>query len=356
MESVTTAAHREAVCSGCLKPSNKLTASSGDQLCEKCKAVFLTAAVLLNEDITAEDTLIPTLVFAKIAGGSPEYAALVKEKEQASGLEIVRLMRAADDWPPQRSQTPEEYAQTLTDYVRTHEYSGWEFVRVIRDVPILRVRPLALIPEMHPGTQILKSVRIQVLSRRVKPCAVGDEYERVLNEQGAHWNENNHGLISYKATDGYLEMYVGTGGEVSPLMAESLSNKLLSWPAYNFPPPMLIAGIYENLLGVVHKRTGRGFAYDLDLYGKHDAHTTMARKIVHAFAAWHVGEGHRARVPPQSRTRVAGVLNRQLLNPDEQLPEDTWLSSDKVWDDVEALSMRFVRLYAGGVGAFITKS
>jgi hypothetical protein len=356
LESVASTAHSEVACSGCLKPSKELTSSSGDQLCEKCKAVFITAAVLLNEDITAEDTLIPTLVFAKIAGGSPEYAALVKEKEQASGLEIVRLMRAADDWPPQRSQTPEEYAHTLTDYVRTHEYSGWEFVRVIRDVPILRVRPLALIPEMHPGTQILKSVRIQVLSRRVKPGVVGDEYERVLNEQGAHWNENNHGLISYKATDGYLEMYVGTGGEVSPLMAESLSNKLLSWPAYNFPPPMLIAGIYENLLGVVHKRTGRGFAYDLDLYGKHDAHTTMARKIVHAFAAWHVGEGHRARVPPQSRTRVAGVLNRQLLNPDEQLPEDTWLSSDKVWDDVEALSMRFVRLYAGGVGAFITKS
>jgi hypothetical protein len=70
MESVTPAAHREAVCSGCLKPSNKLTASSGDQLCEECKAVFFTAAVLLNEDITAEDTLIPTLIFAKIAGGA----------------------------------------------------------------------------------------------------------------------------------------------------------------------------------------------------------------------------------------------------------------------------------------------
>jgi hypothetical protein len=49
---------------------------------------------LLDENITAEDTLIPTLVFAKIAGGSPEYAAVVKDKEQASGLEIVRLMHA----------------------------------------------------------------------------------------------------------------------------------------------------------------------------------------------------------------------------------------------------------------------
>jgi hypothetical protein len=356
MESVTPAAHGEAVCSGCLKPSNKLTHSAGDQLCEKCRAVFSTAAVLLNEDITAEDTLIPTLVFAKIAGGSPEYAALVKEKEQASGLEIVRLMHAADDWPPQRSQTPAEYAQTLTDYVRTHGYGGWELVRVVHGVPILRVRPLALIPEMHPGTQILKSVRIQVLSRRVKPGTVRDEYERILVEQGAHWHENNHGLISYQADDGYLEISAGTGDEVSPLMAESLSDKLLSWPAYNFPPPTLIAGIYKNVLGSVDKRNPWGFAYALDLYGKHVAHTKMAKKIVHAFAAWQVGEGHPARVPPKSRTRVAGVLNRQLLNPEEQLPEDTWFSSDKIWDDVEALSMRFVRLYAGGVAAFFTKS
>jgi hypothetical protein len=218
------------------------------------------------------------------------------------------------------------------------------------------VRPLVGIPEMHPGTQILKSVRIQVLSRRVKPGAVRNEYERVLIEQGAHWHENNHGLISYKAEDGYLEISAGTRGEVSPLMAESLSDKLLSWSAYNFPPPTLIAGIYKNVLGSKDKRNASGFAYALDLYGKPAAHTRMAKKIVHAFAAWHVGEGHPARVPPQSRPRVAGVLNRQLLNPDEQLPEDTWVSSDKIWDDVEALSMRFVRLYAGGVAAFFTKS
>jgi hypothetical protein len=233
---------------------------------------------LLDENITAEDTLIPTLVFAKIAGGSPEYAAVVKDKEQASGLEIVRLMHAADDWPPQRSQTPAEYAQTLTEYVRMHGYGGWELVRVVHGVPILRVRPLALIPEMHPDTQILMSVRIQVLLRRVKPGAVRDEYERVLIEQGAHWHENNHGLISYKAEDGYLEISAGTRGEVSPLMAESLSDKLLSWSAYNFPPPTLIAGIYKNVLGSKDKRNASGFAYALDLYGKPAAHTGWQKR------------------------------------------------------------------------------
>src|SRR5215204_4782127 len=90
-------------CDGCLKPLRDLNPSAGYRICDKCKAVFLTAAVLLNEGITAEDTLIPTLVFAKIAGGSPEYSALVEKTEAASGMEIARLMHAANDWPPQRS-------------------------------------------------------------------------------------------------------------------------------------------------------------------------------------------------------------------------------------------------------------
>jgi hypothetical protein len=124
-------------CDGCLKPSHVLTNSAGDRICDKCKAVFLTAAVLLNEGITAEDTLIPTLVFAKIAGGTPEHTALVEAGEPASGLEIAKLMQAANDWPPRRSETSEEYAKTLADYVREHGYGGWQLVRVARGVPIL---------------------------------------------------------------------------------------------------------------------------------------------------------------------------------------------------------------------------
>jgi hypothetical protein len=315
----------------------------------------LTAAVLLHEGITAEDTLIPTLVFAKIAGGSPEYAALVHEKEQASGLEIVRLMRAASDWPPRRSQTPADYARTLTEYVRTHEYGGWEFVRVVRGVPILRVRPLAGIPETHPGTEILKSVRVQVLSRHVKPAEVGEYYERVLTDRGVRWDDNNSGYISYRLHDGFLQIEVGLEGTISPLTAESIGHILHSWPAYNFPPPRLAAEIYESLLGKVHKRTGRGFAYDLDLYEKPQPERS-AKKVILAFAAWHVGEGHPARVPPKSRHRVAGVLNRQLLDPEEHLLENASSSKEKVWRDVEELAMRFVRLYAGGPGVFFTGS
>jgi hypothetical protein len=352
MESVAPAARSEVACSGCLKPSKKLTSSSGDQLCEKCKTVFITAAVLLNEDITAEDTLIPTLVFAKIAGGSPEYSALVEKREAASGMEIARFMHAAMDWPPRRSQTPAEYAKTLREYVQAHGYGGWELVCIARGVPILRVRPLVALPETHPDTQILKSVRIQVLSRHVKPAEVSASYERLLTDSGVRWDENNSGFVKYRLHEGFLEVAAGLEGKVSPLMAESVgADSLYSWPAYNFPPPGLVADIYESLLGKVHKRTGRGFAYALDLYDKPQSERS-AKKIILAFAAWHIGEGPSARIPPKSRPRVARVLNKQLLDPSEHLPENTWSPENKVWRDVEELAMRFVRLYAGGPGAF----
>jgi hypothetical protein len=356
MESVAGPEAQGDTCDGCLKPSHDLTNSAGDRICDKCKAVFLAAGVLLNEGITAEDTLIPTLVFAKVAGGTPEYTALVEKSEPASGLEIAKLMHAANHWPPQRSESSAQYAKTLAEYVQEHGYRGWELVRIARGVPVLRVRPVVALPEAHPDTQILKSVRVQVLSRHVKPAEVGKSYERLLTDSGVRWDENNSGYISYRLHDGFLQVEAGLEATISPLMAESVgADTLYSWPAYNFPPPRLVAGLYESLLGSVHKRRGRGFAYDLDLYGKPHRERS-AKKIVIAFAAWQVGEGHLARIPPKSRPRVARVLNRQLLEPEEHLPENSWSSEDKVWRDVEELAMRFVRLYAGGPGAFFTGS
>ena len=329
------------ICGGCLKPSDALTTSAGDRLCEGCKAVFLTAAVLLNEGIAEENVLIPTLVFAKIAAGSEDYKTLGKKGKPITGLDVTRLIHGAQGRP--------------TKDLEHEAYAGWELLQVVRGVPLLRVLPTAAKPELHPGTQVLRSVRIQVLARWVKQTAVQQEYERILSEHGAHWGENNAGEISYSFHDGYLEIVAGTGGSLSPLTAESVGkDTLFSWPAYHFPPPVLVAGIYNNLLGSADKRNAQGFAYMLDLYGK--ASAKSAKKIIHAFAAWHVGEGHPARIPPESRPRVAGVLNRQLLDTNEQLSENTWTSAEKIWRDVEELAMRFVRLYAGGHGYFFTRT
>jgi hypothetical protein len=194
-----------------------------------------------------------------------------------------------------------------------------------------------------------------VLAKRVKPAEVGDAYKRLLEDHGVRWDKNNAGYVSYRTNNGCLEVEAGVSGTIDPRLAENVgADTLYSWPTFNFPPPGLVAEIYRSLLGSADKRNAKGFARALDLYGKPQKRS--ARKVIHAFAAWHIGQGLALRVPPKSRTRVARVLNRQLLEPTERLPEDSWSGAEKVWRDVEELAPRFVRLYAMGPEPFFTGS
>jgi len=284
-------------------------------------AVLWTAKVLLDKGITEEDTIIPTLVFAKVAGGSHAWEALSLTGHlggETEGLELVGIMHEATGWRP----------PSLDD-----DYAGWELVEVSDSLPIVRVLPAVAKAEPHPGTQVLKQVRIQILSKNVKQERIARIYEQVLAEQGAQWKENSEGVFSYNYR-GYLGLTVAVGiGSLNPLTVESLSVNPLQWPAFHFPPPVLVGRFYKSLLGSLRPRKGQpkaGFEYALDNYGK--THDKGADRIVTAFVAWHVGEGPGARVPPKSRPRVARFLNKHLLEKCGllQLPENSWSSSDAV--------------------------
>jgi hypothetical protein len=93
MGSVAVKANLTEVCSGCSKLSSHLISCAGDRLCATCRAVIWAALVLLNRGVADKDTIIPTMVFAKVAGGSPKFAALVEERLPA--VDIPRLMREA---------------------------------------------------------------------------------------------------------------------------------------------------------------------------------------------------------------------------------------------------------------------
>ncbi len=261
-----------------------MAASAGDRLCKSCRAVFLAAAVLLNEKVADEEVIIPTLVLAKMAGGSLGYDDLAKKREPDTGLGITNLMYKAE----------------------AEDYAGWELADVVEGVPLMRILPMTANPRTYPGTQILRSVRIQVLSRKIKPPAVREGYERVLAEQGVRWELNIQGSLDYDFTHGYLGIKVAAGGT-------------LQRPARHFPPPVLVEGFYGAVLGSAQARTKKGFAHALDLYGRSVCRNPET--LIMAFAAWHIGAEPRVKprvkpsgeprlgVPTQTQGRVASVIN-----------------------------------------------
>lgn len=341
MESLPETTNPTETCSGCSKPSAPLTLCNGGRLCEKCRSVIQAAVVLLNRGIGDEATIIPTLVLAKVAGGSPGYTALVEEELPA--VDIPKLMHVASG----RS------IDSAKD-----EYAGWEFVEVLGGVPIARVRPVALKLEDYASTSVLKQVEIQVISRHVKPETVGGYYEQVLGERGANWRGNNHGRISYSFSHGFLSMCVSSGDDVDPQAVRTFGNDFFRHPAFHFPAPGLVADIYGSLLGSVDSRNRQGFAYALDVYEKPLEKSPM--RLILAFVAWHVGEGYNEERPHTvipNKQHVEQFVVRQVIELLDAPPNNPWLSSRKAGEDAEALALeRFVRLYAMGPATYRPKS
>ncbi len=298
----------EQTCSAC-QTSHANADHHGDKLCPGCDAVFQAARTLLEHSVAAEEELIPTLVFARISGRSrdPHY-----RQHYRSGYGPVE------------------------DGVLAGEHPGLEIVRFLDNLPVVRVKPLILDAEKHPGTQVLKQVRIRTLSKKVGPADVAQRYEQLLNEEGARWNENNHGGFSYDCLHGYLELIVTEGTEVSPDLEKAFGEDLFRHPAFHFPPPDIVAGVHEAIRAT--------FANRLDLYGKPQRKTPS--KLIPAFTAWHIGGIADNQVPPSSRPTVSRALNRHLLAPSKlpELPADTWTSADTIWNDVRVLLPRFINI------------
>jgi hypothetical protein len=296
------------VCYAC-QNSSESAGDNDDSLCAGCRNVFQAARVLLKYGIATEEELIPTLVLARIAG------------------------RAEDQHYKDHYRSGYGSAE---ESVLSGDHPAFEITKFVDQVPIVQVKPFALCAERHPGTQILKRVRIRTLSKRVKSSDVAKGYEQLLEQESAPWEENNHGEFAYDCLSGYLELEVSQGAEFSPLLVEGYGGDPLRHPAFHFPPPEIV----EN----VHEAMKRSFAERLDFYGK--AQKKTPSKLVPAFAAWHVGAVADVEVPSASRPRVARVLNYHLLEPCglTQLEEKGSNSAELVWGNVRVLWPRFIRI------------
>jgi hypothetical protein len=295
-------------CSAC-QTACEPTHDSDDGLCPGCRNVFRAAVVLLRSGIVSEEELIPTLVFARIAG------------------------RAEDQHYKHHNSSVYEPAE---ESLMSGTHPALEVTKFIDRVPVVRVKPIAVSAERHEGTQILKRVRIRTLSKKVKSYDVADSYRRLLEQEGVPWDENNHGEFAYDCLFGYLELEVAQGAEFSPLLVEGYGGDPLRHPAFHFPPPEIVEGVHEAM-----KRT---FANRLDYYGK--AQRKTPGKLVPAFAAWHVGAQADTEIPPAARPRVSSALNRHLLRPCglRQVTVSSRNPDDLVWRDAADLWPRFVRI------------
>jgi hypothetical protein len=138
-------ADNEAQCDGChkiwLKSQADLVSYDGDRLCERCRAVFWTAAVLLESAITDEDIVIPTLVFARDAAPSKMYKDLTKEDGPIEECTSYTLAQIAMDGLGSSLLGPHQ------------AYMGMDLIEVVDGVPLIQVHPYAVFAEEHPGTR-----------------------------------------------------------------------------------------------------------------------------------------------------------------------------------------------------------
>jgi hypothetical protein len=316
----------------------------------------------LEQDVKEENVVIPTLVFAKYAAGTSEYSSLAapgSTRKKPTSADLAKILLAAGMTSPGEME---------------RGYLGWDFLRELDGVPLIRVRPFTVFAEDHAETKVLKQVRIQVLSRYAEPESIRERYEQVLAERGARWDDSASGCVSHNFWGGYLDIRIRPTDEliykeaaIDRQLIESHKDFFLrkaypeSYPSeqsddyrYSYPSPRYIKASYAALRGMLrrHGSVPVGVAHALDLYGKPTEKT--AEKIIPAFVAWHLGAHI---VPAFARTEIARMLNKHLLVPcdREPLPEDHVRNDDTVWRDARELSERFKRLHMAGINKPLDK-
>jgi hypothetical protein len=297
------------LCDSCRQPAGELVNLAGGRLCEGCRVVLWTASILFDNDITDENEVVTTMAFAAYA---------------------------AEGWIPAGNQSTEDLEEL------TRQYPYFELVKVVDDVPVLRLRPVVVNVVRYPGTEQPSKVLIEVLSEFVKPDTVAELYKQTLLEEQIHFHECGGGNVTWDSEKFLLSMSVGAKKEL-PSGRVGIRSEYPRGRIYSFPPPEIVRGFYETLLGSTDKRTFAGYAPFL---GDHERPTPKTgEKTILACVAWYVGEWDDTVKPADRRPRVARTLNRHLLNPlgKPELPEDCWSPADTIWRDAQEVSQRFRR-------------
>jgi len=286
------------LCDVCGQPSDLLLRQAGDDVCERCSAVFTAAHALFDNEVEDRGAIVGTLAHAWSA---------------------YDIADSAD------------------------QYTRFEMIGRVDDVPVLRLKAMSAYVVRYDNSDVAKAVKIDVFSRHVKPEKVVEEYGRVLQDHDIHHDQCSAGSVSWNMEKLCLALTVKAGAELAPWRVPYFKT-YPSGRIYSFPPPSLVGGLYELFLGSFDDRNFSGYAYALEDYGRNTK--KAAEKTINASLAWFLGEREDNVVPPLvRRPRIARILNRHLLGPCDrpELPEDRWRNDDTIWRDAKQTAPRLMR-------------
>ena len=279
------------------------------------KDLFGAARTLFKRGIAQEELIIPTLAFANRASALPELRAL---RDQVAGIEDGGALRE----------------QFVNDFYR--RFRGLVPVTVSDQVLIVRRVPVFLNAVRYSGSAVVKEVGIDVFMRSVKPDEVAERYERWLLEEGLTYDKSSQGTFSWVFSDAYLAMTVGPRRELNEGQVARMS---LTGRQLVFPPPQLVAELYDSLKGSVSSRKFRGFAYALG--GRQSGPAASPDNLIPACVAWYL----RGAGGISDKHRLARLLNQHLLAPcgkrEVGVTSDNaiWKNIDKVDDSIKRVEL-----------------
>ena len=277
--------------------------------------LFRAARVLFAYNVTKEEQIVPTLAFANRASALPELQSMKGRFAKVEHSEDRR----------------EEF---LNDFYQ--RFRGLIPVAVSNEVLLLRRVPMFLNAVRYPGTTVVKEVVIDVFMRSVTPDEVAERYERWLVEEGLAYDKSSQGTFGWRFSDAYLAMTVGSGKELNEGQVARMS---LSGRQPVFPPPQLVAALYESLKGSVNSKRFRGLAYALG--GRQSGRAASPDNLIPACVAWYLRETGGI----SEKHRLARLINQHLLAPCGKrvvgVTSDNaiWKNIDKVADPIKRVEL-----------------
>jgi hypothetical protein len=271
------------------------------------------ARVLFANNVAEEERIIPTIAFANRASALPELKSL---RDQFAKIEDNGALRE----------------QFSADFYQ--RFRGLMPVAVSDEVLILRRVPMFLNAVRYPGTTVVKEIMIDVFMRSVTTDEVAEHYERCLVEEGLAYDESSQGTFGWRGSDACVAMTVGSGKELNEGQVARMS---LSGRQPVFPPPQLVAALYESLKGSVNSRRFRGFAYALG--GRQSGRAASPDNLIPACVAWYLREPGGI----SNKHKLAGLLNQHLLAPCGK--RDIGVTSDyAIWKNIDKVADSIMRV------------